>query len=270
MRRYKLLIAMISALLAFSCASTKLPATAGEDARMEAAMKLFNKGKYFDAKAQFRIITLSHSGSLMADKAQYYLAECHFKMKEYLLAASEYERLIKVYPNSEYLDDAKFKLGLSYYKLSPHYGLDQDYTKQAVMHFQEFLEDYPNSDLRKEVEQYLLQARSKFAQKVYSSGEIYRKMRYYESAVIYYEKVVEEYYDTPFAPKALFWTAECRRAMRRYEEAIDLFDAFLKKYPNHEWQARARIKLRQARDEYKRQLAHESSRKGKPAETVGE
>ncbi|MDZ7371394.1 MAG: outer membrane protein assembly factor BamD [candidate division KSB1 bacterium] len=237
----------------FSCAGTKkIPVNASEEERMAFALRLYQKGDYLEAKTQFRILTLSHSGSLIADKAQFYLAECHFHLKEYLLAASEYERLLKVYPNSEYTDDAKFKLGLSYFKLSPHYGLDQDYTKQAVMHFQEFLEDYPASILKAEVEQYLLQARSKFAEKVYSSGEIYRKMGYYESAIIYYDKVLEEYFDTPFAPKALYWSAECHRRLGKYQEALDLLNAFVQKYPKHEWMPRVRTKIIQTKNDYSR------------------
>ena len=253
-----------------SCSKVKLSATATESERMEAAIKLFEKGDYVEAKTQFRILTLSHSGSLIADKAQFYLAECHFNMKEYILAASEYERLIKVYPNSEYTDDAKFKLGLSYYRLSPHYGLDQEYTRQAIMHLQEFLEDYPASDLKAQVEQYLLEARNKLAQKVFSSAEIYRKMKYYESALIYYDKLMEEFYDTPYAAYALFWTADCHRVMKRYDQALEMFDLFIQKNPQHEWLGRARAKITQTRRDYERQLRHDA-RSNKPTdEGIGE
>ncbi len=217
---------------------------------MEYGMKLFEKGKYFDAKTQFRIITLSHSGNMIAAKAQFYLGECHFNMKEYIIAASEYERLIKVYPSSEWVDDAKYKLGLSYFKLSPKYALDQEYTLKAISHFQEFLEDYPGSPLAEEVEKDLLLARNKLARKVYESAEIYRKMAYYNSANIYYNKVLEEYYDTQYAPQALFWIGECNRRMKRYPQALESFDEFMKKYPRHEWLQRVRNKIKQTRQEY--------------------
>ncbi len=239
-------------LLSMSCSQRKLKANATLEERMQEGMRLFEKGNYFDAKTQFRIITLSHSGSLTADTAQFYLGECHFNMKEYILSASEYERLIKVYPNSDFVDDAKYKLGLSYYELSPKFALDQEYTKQSIIHFQEFLEDYHNSDLVPQVEKYLLEARNKLAHKVFASAEIYRKMSYYNSAKIYYSKVIEEYYDTEYAPKSLYWVGECNRREDDYQAAFETFDEFLQKYPNHEWIPRVRAKIKQTTKEFEK------------------
>ncbi|MBN1466764.1 outer membrane protein assembly factor BamD [candidate division KSB1 bacterium] len=251
-RKYIAALMGILALFLFSCTKSHMKPNATLEERMEEGMRLFEKGNYFDAKTQFRIVTLSHSGSLIADKAQFYTAECHFNMKEYILSASEYERLIKVYPNSEYVDDAKYKLGLSYYKLSPKYSLDQEYTLSSIVHFQEFLEDYHTSDLVPEVEKYLLEARNKLAQKVYASADIYRKMTYYGAANIYYSKVLEEYYDTEFAPKALFWLGECNRRQEKYQESLDAFAEFMQKYPEHEWIPRARNKIKQTQREYEK------------------
>jgi outer membrane protein assembly factor BamD len=259
---YKLVILIFAMFFIFSCSKSRIKPNATLEERMEEGMRLFEKGNYFDAKTQFRIITLSHSGSLIADKAQFYTAECHFNMKEYILSASEYERLIKVYPNSEYVDDAKYKLGLSYYRLSPKYSLDQEYTLSSIVHFQEFLEDYHTSDLVPQVEKYLLEARNKLAHKVYSSADIYRKMTYYSAANIYYNKVLEEYYDTDFAPKALFWLGDCNRRLDKFQESLDAFGEFMQKYPNHEWIPRARNKIKQTQKEYEkyRRMAQGSDR----------
>jgi len=261
MKYAKLVILLLLIVALFSaCAHQKIKSNATLDERMAYGMKLFEKGKYFDAKTQFRVITLSHSGNLDAAKAQFYLGECHFNMKEYILAASEYERLIKVYPGSEWVDDAKHKLGLSYYKLSPKYSLDQAYTLKAITEFQEFLEDYPDSPLNGEVEKDLVAARNKLARKVYESAEIYRKMTYYNSAIIYYNKVLEEYYDTPFAAEALFWIGECDRRMHKHNNALEAFSEFIKKYPNHEWAARAKNKIKQTRQDFAKMQRVEAKR----------
>ncbi|MDZ7722150.1 MAG: outer membrane protein assembly factor BamD [candidate division KSB1 bacterium] len=233
----------------FSCSKYNIKDGTPLDKRMEIAMKMFENGDYFEAKTQFRIITLSHSGNQNADKAQFYLAECHYNMKEYILAANEYERLTKVFPASEYVDDAKFKLGMSYYQLSPHYGLDQTYTEKSIEHFQEFLEDYHTSDLVEKVERNLLDARSKLAHKVYSSGRIYRKMGRYRAANIYFNKVLEEYYDSKWAPRALYWIGECNRRMHKPKQAIEAFAEFKQKYSHHEWIGRTNDALRELRKE---------------------
>ena len=250
MLKYKIILLCAMILFCVSCTKTTVKSNATLEERMEAGLKMFQRGKYFDAKTQFRIITLSHSGSLIADKAQFHLGECHFNMKEYILAASEYERLIKMYPSSDWVDNAKYKLGLSYYELSPKYALDQEYTLQAITHFQEFLEDYHSSDLVPDVEKKLKEARNKLARKVFESAEIYRKMNYYKAANIYYNKVMEIYYDTPYAAKALFWIGENNRKLEMYQDALIAFDQFLRKYPDHEWTERIRSKIEQTRHEY--------------------
>ncbi len=242
-------LALLFLFIAFiSCGSHKIRPDVSAEERMALAIKMFEKRHYLDAKTQFRIITLSNSGSNIADKAQFYLAECHFYLKEYILAASEYERLIKVYPNSEYVDDAKFKLGFSYYNLSPKYSLDQEYTQKAIKEFQEFLEDYHSSPLAPQVSEKLYQTREKLARKVYSAAEQYRKMGFYEAASIYFLKVLESYYDSSYGPKAQYWLGECYKKLEKNAEAVEAFSTFLSKYPKHELAARAREKLAELKE----------------------
>ncbi len=242
--RYSFILLLFSAIiLVNSCSRQRIRSDISVEERMKIALKMFEKRDYLDAKTQFRIITLSYSGNALADQAQYYLAECHFHIKEYILSASEYERLLKVYPNSEFVDDAKYKLGLSYYELSPKPALDQEYTIKAIKEFQEFLEDYYTSPLIATVEKKLLEAQSKLAYKVYAAAEQYRKMQYYTAAIIYFTKVLENYYDTSYAPLAQYWLGECYRKTGEYTQARDAFDIFIQKYPQHELISKVRKKL---------------------------
>lgn len=227
-----------------SCSNKKLKANLPPHERLAFAMELFDKGDYFDAKNQFKIITLSHSGHAIADKAQFYLAECHYNLKEYILSASEYERLIKVYPNSEYVDDAKLKIGMSYYMLSPKYSLDQEYTIKAIKEFQEFLEDYPTSDLFPRVEAMLAETRDKLAHKLYAAADQYRKIGAYQSGVIYFTMVLERYYDSKYAPMAQYYLGECYIKMEKNEEALEAFRAFLERYPGHDYASRAQARIK--------------------------
>ena len=96
---------------------------------------------------------------------------------------------------------------------------------------------------------------------MYASAEIYRKMHYYQAANIYYSKVLEQYYDTSLAPRALFWLGECNRRLEQYQDAMLAFDEFLNKYPRHEWNQRVKNKIKQTRKEFSKnqQAANASS-----------
>ena len=237
------MLILVFMILTLGCGKKSLQANMPPEERLAHAMKLFEKGDYMDARNQFKIITLSHSGSVIADQAQYYLAECHYNLKEYILAASEYERLIKVYPNSEWVDDGKFKIGLSYYELSPKFSLDQEYTQKAIKEFQEFLEDYPNSNLFKDVEAMLLESRGKLAKKLYAAADQYRKIKEYESGVIYFNLVLERYYDSKYAPEAQFYLGECYGKLQKNAEAIAAYQAFVKRYPEHKLVEKAQNRI---------------------------
>ena len=196
------------------------------------AMDEFHRGKYLNAVDQLTLVTFNYSGSSIVDSAQYYLAESHFMMKEYILAAAEFERLVSHFPSSPLVDDARYKIGLCYFKLSPKYALDQEYTYKAIEEYQRFTEDYPQSSLVPEVLESIFQARTKLAKKTFKSGKLYFRMKDYQSAIIYMNEVLDYYYDTNFAPPAMLLKGESLSKLEREDEARQVFDKLVNKYPD--------------------------------------
>ncbi len=129
------------------------------------------------------------------------------------------------------MDDSRFKTGLCYEKLSPGYGLDQDYTIKAISQYQQFMDDYPESDLRAEAEKHLSLCREKLAKKEYMTGELYRKMGYDSSAVISFDAVLENYQDTSFSDDALFWKARCLMKLKRAPDAKQVYQLLIASFP---------------------------------------
>lgn len=241
-----MVLAMLCVVMLSACAGNKLKANMTTEERLAHAEKLFADGDYLDAQTQLRIIILNAPGSTLVDRAQFLLAECHFKIKEYLLAAAEYEKLVRLYTRSEYLDDAQYKVGLSYFELSPKSDLDQKYTLLAISEFQKFLEDYPDSQLISEVAPKLDAARLKLARKEYNTATLYRRMAYFESAVISYNTVLSTYYDTEFAEPSLYYKADCLFKMQKLAEAATSLRVLLDKYPKTEFRSRAEELLKKS------------------------
>ena len=65
-----------------------------------------------------------------------------------------------------------------------------------------FIEDFPESDLIRDAEIGILELRIKLAQKDFEVGRMYLKLEEYESALIYFRSVLNNYYDTSFADDA--------------------------------------------------------------------
>jgi len=231
-RFISLFFAFIIFISLISCSSRNRKEYLSAEDSFRRAMEKYKKGKYLDASEAFTVITLNFSGNAIVDSAQFYLGECNYRMKQYIVAASEYERLINHYPYSGLVEKSKYQMGMCYFKLSPHYGLDQEYSQKCLDEFQEFTEYYPESTLIPEVLDKILEMRGKIAKKTYKSGELYYKMHDYKSANIYFDKVLESYYDTEYAPKALLKKMESFLKMKQTEQAEMVFQRLKEKYPN--------------------------------------
>lgn len=213
------------------------------------AKKYYDKGDYYKAKTQFTMVALNNAGSTIIDKTQYYLADSHFHQKEYIQAISEFEKLIRSLPQSEFVDDARFKVGLSYYELSPGYALDQEYTLKAVTQFESFLDEFPTSDLRPEVEKKLHDSREKIAKKEFKTGDLYRKMGYFRAATISYENVLREFANSSFVDDALYRKGECHLKMDELDQAEEAFRAIIMKHSSGPFAEDADQKLKKILEE---------------------
>ncbi len=227
------------------CAGRVDTSKMGPDAHFEYAKQLFDKEKYYDALTEFTILVLKYAGNPVIDDAQYFLAETQFKMKEYLVAAVEYQKLVDSYPESPYVVLAEFKIGLCYYKLSLRPELDQEYTYKAIRRFQQFIEEHPNHELRKEAQRLIDELHVKLARKKLFAADIYRKMGRWTAAKIYYQIVLDEFFDTPVAAEALYWKGEAEFVLEEYEHALATLTAYIEKYPNHTYVRKARERIRE-------------------------
>lgn len=216
----------------------------------EYAKGLFDKGKYLDAITEFTVIVLKFSGDPVVDDAQFYLAESHFNNDEYLIAVAEYQKVISDYPESPYVEQAFFKIGLSYFNLSQRYELDQEYSFKAMRQFQNLIEAYPNGAYRTRSEERLAELREKLAKKQLLGGNVYRRMGIYDAAIIYYDILLEKYYDTSSAEEALFLKSECLFKLKKYDDAITNYTAFIEKYPESKFAEKAKMKISDIQNKY--------------------
>ena len=207
------------------------------------AIALYENEDYLKAEEEFSAITLNFPGSIVVDSAEFYLGETHFQLSEYILAAASYQRVVDQYPRSQLVSISQYKIGLCYYKLSPIHPLDQEYTKKAIEEFQKFLEDYPGLEYSEEAGHYLFDCREKLAKKEYTSGTLYFKLSEYPSAIIYFDGILDNYYDTNYAPLALYYKGESLKKDDRFQEAVEIFRLFLSKYPDHAYRMRVEDRL---------------------------
>ncbi len=195
------------------------------------AKSTYDKKEYLDAIDEFSLIKLKFSGSNIIDKAIFYLAMSYYKNDEYILAVYEFETILKSYPTSPLVEEATFYTAMCYYKLSPDFSLDQTYTKYALSSFQDYTEIYPKGKNRALADAKIKELKNKLAYKAYNSAEMYYDLGNYKSSIVYYDYVLNEFFESEYADDALYGKIQALIKKKQLTEAAKEIDRFEKRFP---------------------------------------
>ena len=113
--------------------------------------------------------------------------------------------------------------------LSPNYYHDQDSSKKAIQEIQQFLDDYPKSEYSLDADQLIKNIRLTLAKKNMETGELYVKLKAYDSAVVSYKIVTTDYYDTKYYNDANLEIIRCLVLMNKMDEAKIFLDDLTEK-----------------------------------------
>jgi|UniRef100_A0A7V3RH90 outer membrane protein assembly factor BamD len=195
----------------------------GPDDEFERAMEFYNQKKYDQAIKLFERIIFYYATTEFVDDAQFYLADSYLKKKDYAQAITEFEYLIKNFPNTPFLERSYLLRAQAYFLKSPGYEKDQTETKEAISLLDEFLTRFPNSIYSDTAKALILKARDRLAKKEVENGKLYLKMKEYDSAILYFKYVIDNYPETSSAEESKFLLAQTYEKARRMQEAYDLY-----------------------------------------------
>ncbi len=241
----KLSLFLLSVIVLSACTSSSLirPGDSLEVA-FDKAMDQYERERFGDAARAFETVISVGRGTDIGQRSQFLLAESYYKDRQFIVAASEFQRYHSFFPRSERAAEALFMEGHSYYRLSPRFNLDQSDSYRAIETFQLFLSRHPSSDKASEAADYIDELRDKLARKQFEAGEQYLRLRHFEAAAIYYGLVVERFPETKWAEMALANqinaynlyaenSVEARMA-ERFQKAIDSYETYIQLFPRGE------------------------------------
>jgi len=165
-------------------------------------------------------------------EARLLLADSYFADAQYITASAEYRRFIDRYPQDPRAPVAAIGLCKSSAATSPDVQRDQSPTEDAQTVCANVAADYPNTPQALEAAALADEMRLKLAEKDYEIGEYYYRRKFWDSAVMYWDKVEKDFPDTIWAPRAL---AGIMRAYDKigYQDLVqETRQRILDKYPN--------------------------------------
>lgn len=160
------------------------------------AFEYFEKEDYASASPLFKDLIQSYSTSAKVEEMYFYYSYCDYLLEDYMLAAYEFKKITQKFPKGKYAEKAQFLIADSYYKTTPKYNLDQEYNAQSVEEFQVFLEKYPRSARREEVNRKIDELFEKREKKAFENAKLYYNTGDYKSAIQSFQFVLNDFPDT--------------------------------------------------------------------------
>ncbi len=253
MKNYVILL--FCSVILSSCAGefNKVLKSTDYDYRYEFAKQSFAEGKYSHAETLLREMITLKKGTDEAQESLYMLAMSEFMNRDYDVASETFKKYYKTYPKGDYAEVAMFYDGQALFESAPEPRLDQTPTLGAIAAFQQFLDFYPQSELRPVAQSRLFDLQDKLVQKELLSAQLYYNLggyfgninsnseSNYSSSIIVAQNALKTY---PFMRnredfallimKSKFQLAENSsedKRADRYRDAEDECYGFLNEYP---------------------------------------
>lgn len=194
MKLKNLFFAMIALVAMVSCKSQYEIMLNSHDvpAKMDAAFKYFNEGKYSKAASLFESLTVLTDGTSREDTVRYYWGLSNYKFRDFYTAETNFESFIQRFPESPFASDARFLRIDCLYRATLRYELDQSPTYKAINEISEYMIEFPDTPYMQECKDVLVELNNRLDLKAYESARLYYRMEDYLASRIAFRNVLKE------------------------------------------------------------------------------
>jgi outer membrane protein assembly factor BamD len=207
--------ALYLAAAAVGCASNPpLPAAGSVDADkflFDRGSKALAEKKWLNAREYFRRLVDTYPGSPFRADAKLGIGDAYLgegRADSVVLAANEFREFLQFFPLSGRADYAQYKLAIAQMRQMLGPERDQTATRNALAEFDRFLQGYPTSPLKPEVEKLRREVRDRLSESEFRVGLFSYRSRNYGGAVARLTGLLKEDPEYTFRDGAYFYLAE--------------------------------------------------------------
>ncbi len=262
-----LLAAFVVLMFCTSCSKyEKLLKSSDSEAKWNAAMKYYDKGRYKRAIPLLEASVLTNRGTPRDDTTNFYMAKSYYLDKDPFTAEHYFNSFKQVFPRSPFAEEAAYLEGVCLYDASYRSDLDQTPTNKAIAIFAEFNYSFPNSKWKEEVQLMTDDLANRLIIKQFNTGKFYYKVEDYLAAIYALKNNLRDYPDTKYREETLYLILRSNylyasnsvreKQVERYQQAVDEYFNFVSEYPESKY-------TKSAKDMYEKSLASINADKGK-------
>jgi len=160
-----------------------------------------------------------------------------------IIGIDAFQSFLTYHPSHDRVDYAHYMIGIGYMEQIRSADRDQTNTRNAVDAFDDFLAQYPDSDLVPEVRAQRRVALDRLAQHQVQVADWQLRRGFYQAAADRARVALEDYPDSNQACDLNWVLAESLRGLGQEEEASDHYRRIVEEYPDCEMAEEARQRL---------------------------
>jgi len=225
------------------CGGTLREKIASGAANYPSGKAAFDRTDWADAIADLKAYVEQYPGTELTDDALYYLGLSYVHIKDYALASSQFDRLVRDFPATPYASGALYWLARCDDLQSHPAPLDQTETQRALDRYGQFLDQYPGDSLAVTARGRVAALRDRLAEKRFRNAKLYWKLRQYGAADLYLRDVLSEYPTSRWAGESALLLADVLQRLGKREEAVQTLRQLLASAPDEELRRRAADRL---------------------------
>lgn len=207
----------------------------------EVAQRELDEGDHDNAIRALDRILLQYGDWERVPEARIMLGDVYFDREDYLTARSEYSRFLDRYAGHPRAADAALGVCRSLAELAPIPQRDQGYTQEAISACRNVVIDFAGRDQSAEAARIANELRQTLAEKDFRNGEFYFRRRQFDSAIKYFEFVVNLYPESEFVAPALLGIYRANMEIGYDDLAEEARERLLREFPDSEAAAEIRI-----------------------------
>jgi len=246
---YTLLIIII--IFMIGCESKKTveltPQELGSDKEMYEKARKYIRKDPDKARLLFKEIMQLYPTSIYAKKSKVAIGDSYFKAKNaasLIMAATEYQEFVNMFPNSPDAVYAVSQIGMCYFKRMKKPGRDQTNTYGTIKAYQNLIKQYPDTQEAEDAKKKIAKARQYLATHYFRIGYYNYKYRAFKGAIARFKQVINEFPDFEKNDKLFFITGKCYIKINDLDTALSFFQKVVNSYPKSKYLKKALKKIK--------------------------
>lgn len=259
MQKYSLILLLILPFLTGCGDYNAILKTADYEYKYEAAKAYYTDGSYRKAGEVFGQVLSVLRGSQYGDECLFLLGMSNYRSGDYESASQFFKKYYQSYPKGKYVELSRYFTAMSHYNCVVDTRLDQSNTMNALNEFSEFLEYFPETQLKSQTQDMIFNLQDKLVEKEYLAAKLYYDLGTYrgncmsyddnnfEACIVTAQNALKDYpYASSYRKEELsimilrskYLLARhsiIDKRLDRFREAIDEYYAFLNEFPESQY-----------------------------------